>query len=260
MTTSTFQLRLRYGLRGIENFEFALLGLSIVCLAGHATCVVAYGIVLFAIVAGPADLISMDVWRILEIGFNYLTVLGTVMALLFNRPAMYFALRMLAAIEATVSGKRTRHARGWTGLFFDLFPFSILVPPGDLLAVILLMMHLRANTDHLEGRPAAVFQWSELGIAVGSLMQYVAAVGTVAAMAIIGFLPLTGALGIGIGLHAILLIGVFLVSRSLYCMRLELVEFVQPHHIDDDPVEFLVGLSAAANSEMTDQSLPTRSV
>ena len=267
---STFQLRLRYGIRGIENFEMALAGLCSICIVGHAICLIGSSLVVVAMLTGLMNVIGPELWRFLGVGFVITMAFGTAMAVLFNRPTMYFALRMLAAVEATISGKRTRKARGWTGLFFDFFPFSVLVPPGDLLAVILLIMRTRSNTDHLEGRQATVFRWSELGIGVGSIMQYVAAVGTVGAMVIAGAVSTVVMIGIGIGLHAIMLVGVFSVVRSLHRMRLELVEFVQPARTDDDPESFLARLSqehliagnvsqAIANLEETHKHRPRNS-
>lgn len=241
---SEFQLRLRFGIRGIEACEFALTMLSRICMTGHVMFVIAFPLFITGIQVGPNTSLNLTLAQGIITSLLVIMALGMFMAALLNRPAMYFALRMLSAVEASISGKRTRQARGWMGLFFDLFPFSILVPPGDLLAIILLIMHLRMNTDHLEGKQHETFQWCEWGLILGAILQYVAIVGAVGLFMLVPSRLLPVTTGLAITLHLICLAGVFLVVQSLRRMRLELTSLMQHDRAEDTADSFFSGLTA----------------
>ncbi len=248
--TSAFDLEVRHGVAQLKSDEFGMTVVFYICIAGHVASLIGLSLILIAMLGGFAELFEHGSLQIIAITVAMLTGLGTIAAVLFNRPAMFCAIGRLTAIEAVLSGCRTRRVRGWKGLFFDLFPFSVLMPPGDLLAVVLLLLLIRCDTDHLEGRPAVVFQWSEVCLGFGSVIQYVG-------LAVLVTLPVlsefglsdTGAIGIGIVWHLIMLIGVYTVSRSLQSMRREMSReiggFVRQAHGNTDPAtSFLAGLSA----------------
>lgn len=222
---------IREGIRNIDDMAFGLKIFGRLCVTAHAIGLA--GMILFLTMEladgapryiNDEDLVT-SILQVLGAVAVALTALATFVSVAFNRPIMFCALRMLTNLESAIATSRNRRLRRGTGDFLNLVPFSILIPPGDMLGIALLLILIRSNTDHLEKRQGEVFQQSAIVLGIGSALQC-------AAFLLIfltwQFTFHSGAilLGIGIAWHVITLAGVICVERSLRAMHRELGESV----------------------------------
>ena len=240
---SIYDLDKRYGVRDVRTLTSTFLIFNRACILVHLLCLVGLCIVVANEVFNPPIRSMGNMPSTLEISIGF----GTMICLFMNRPAMYFVLRILMMIEAAISVSRTRQARGWKGFFLDMFSMSLLIPPGDLLAIVLLLLLIRANSDHLDERLSVIFHRSGLGLGIGASLQYA---GFVMVFAWPHFLPVSNAMSLivlAMVAHLTLLLGVGSVEWSLRAMEKELSEIVRMRYrIEDTGESFLAALSAGS--------------
>ncbi len=168
----------------------------------------------------------------------------SMISLMSSRISMYFGLRTLTGIEAAISDSRTHQSRGWRGLIIYLAPLSIVLPPGDLLALALLLLLIRSNTDHLDTRQDSTFKRAEFGLAAGSIAQYLGLALFFVPTLFLRFPMSTAAIQGVLAGHAFLLIGVASVDWSITRMHRQLSSVVRQSPGDCNPtVQFLGGIS-----------------
>ena len=228
--TSVIELLVRERLRNLDDRAPGLKTSSRICIAGHIISLAGLFPVLMLELsgvfrAGGLSNTGVAVLGILSIIAIGIAAIATIISAVFNRLSMYCALRMLADIEAAIAISRSRQARGGIGNFLDLVPFSILIPPGDLISVAPFLVLIRSNTDHLAQQQGVDFQKSELAFGIGATLQYAAFLLLVYAC------PFSGSsnvltFGLGLAWHAITLIGVICVEWSSQTMHKEIAEFV----------------------------------
>lgn len=237
-TATLYELELRYGMRQIRTTQFGMAVFSTICCTGH---IIAIGLLVLAISQVFAHTNQ-------EFFLEAASIIVGVFAILLNRPAMYFALEMLTAIEAAINQSRERQNRGWMRRLMDLMPLSLFIPPGDLLAVVLLMLRIRVNTDHLSLKQAAIFKWCEMAFCFGTIAQYA---GVVVLMVLIwtsGLVNTFVVYGVAISCHVLMISGILSVVWSSTTMRRELIDVVRQTHWDQDPATlFLAGLDVAVS-------------
>jgi hypothetical protein len=223
-TPDSFDLDIQYGLGEIRHNEFWLTVFSSGCIVGH---LVAVGFLAFEFLRQDGSRFS-----------SMAVVLACVFVLLLfaNRPAMCIALRMIVDCEAAIGASRCRQHRGWAGLFLDLFPFAFLVPPGDLLAIGLVVLRIRANTDHLNQRQSSVFLLAEIWALLGGALQYAGFGLLIASISLSSGPPEVAVLALVCVGNILLAVGVGGVAWSLRTIRKELNGVIRLTHWDQDPV------------------------
>ncbi|MFO1044762.1 MAG: hypothetical protein U0941_23565 [Planctomycetaceae bacterium] len=223
-TATSYELERRYGIGQIRSIQFGLSVFSLICGIWHA-CAIG-----FCLVASLHFMTSIDLEAYLEAA----SLVAGFFAILFNRPAMYFALETWTAIESAISRSRGGHTQGWAMRFMKFMPWSLFIPPGDLLAVFLLLLRIRANSDHLNLRQIGLFDRCELAFGSGAVVQYVGFVLLIAFVAIAGVGNEAVAFSMFISSHTLMLGGIFLVAWSSRTVCRELRDVVSQTHWDQD--------------------------
>ncbi|MEI8380837.1 MAG: hypothetical protein WCJ09_11955 [Planctomycetota bacterium] len=249
-TATQYELELRFGMRQIRSIQFGLVIFSTICSIGHTVSTI---LLVVAAVFGFAQRNQVSVLEGISVFF-------VLFALLFNRPAMYFALKMLTAIESAIIQCRERQDRGWIGRFMELFPLSLFIPPGDLLAVVLLLLRIRVHTDHLNRRQISIFKWCEVGFGFGSAAQYASFAIWIASMLTAQLANASLLYAIAIGCQVLMIAGILSVAWASTTMCRELLEVIRQAHWEQDPAELflatldvgdpptIVGLAAESSS------------
>ena len=220
-TATSYELERRYGIGQIRSIQFGLSVFSLICGIWH-TCAIG-----FCLVASLHFMTSIDL--------EAASLVAGFFAILFNRPAMYFALEAWTAIESAISRSRRGHTQGWAMRFMKLMPWSLFIPPGDLLAVFLLLLRIRANSDHLNLRQIDLFNRCELALGSGAVFQYVGFVLLIAYVAIAGVGNAAVAFSMFISSNTVMLGGILLVAWSSRTVCRELRDVVSQTHWDQDP-------------------------
>lgn len=230
---------LLYGLRANRTVEFCFLLFSRGSICLHLIC-----LGMAARLLATTESSQTQTWGYvpgtLELSIGILSMIS----LMSSRISMYFGLRTLTGIEAAISDSRTHQSRGWRGLIIYLAPLSIVLPPGDLLALALLLLLIRSNTDHLDTRQDSIFKRAEFGLATGSIAQYVGLVLFFVPTFFLRFPMSNTAIQVVLAGHTFLLFGVISVEWSITRMQRQLSSVVQQFPSDGDrAAQFLAGLS-----------------
>ncbi len=230
---------LLYGLRANRTIEFCFLVFSRSSICLHLICI---GIATRLLATSDSSQISTrgSFPGTLELTVGILSMIS----LVSSRISMYFGLRTLTDIERAISDSRTHQPRGWPGLIIYLAPLSIFLPPGDLLGVALLLLLIRANTDHLDSQQDSTVKRAEFGLAAGSIAQYLGLALFFVPTLFLRFPMSTAAIQGVLAGHAFLFIGVASVDWSITRMHRQLSSIVRQSPGDCDPtVQFLGGIS-----------------
>lgn len=227
---------LLYGLRANRTIEFFFLVFSRSTLCLHLIC-----ICIAARLLATSDSGQISTW-VPALGTLQLSVgILSMISLVSSRISMYFGLRTLTDIERTISDSRTHQPRGWHGVIIYLAPLSIVFPPGDLLGLALLLLLIRANTDHLDSQQDSTFKRAEFGLAAGSIAQYLGLVLFFVPQFFLRF-PMTNvAIECVLAGHTFLFIGVACVDWSITQMQRQLSSIVQQSPRDVDPTALFFG-------------------
>lgn len=237
-TATPHELELRYGMRRIRSIQFGLAVFSTICCIGHT---IAIGLLILAT-------LQVFAYSDQEFYLEAASIIVGIFAILLNRPAMYFALELWTAIEAAINQSRERQHRGWIRRFMNLMPLSIFIPPGDLLAVVLLLLRIRANTDHLKFRQIDIFKRCELAFGFGAVVQYIGFAFVIAFVLTAGVANTFIAYAIGFSCHVLMMCGLLSVVWSSKRIRGELLDVVCQTHWEQDPAAmFLAALDVAVS-------------
>ncbi len=235
-TATSYELELRYGIGQIRSIQFGLSVFSLICGIWHA-CAIGFGLVVSS--------------------FHFIPLVAGFFAILFNRPAMYFALETWTASESAICRSRGGHTQGWAVRFMKFMPWSLFIPPGDLLAVFLLLLRIRANSDHLNLRQIGLFNRCELAFGSGAIVQYVGFVLLIAYVATAGVGNEDVAFSMFIISNTVMLGGILLVAWSSRTICRELRDVVSKTNWDPDPSAlYFANLDGtnAATSALSDET------
>ncbi len=176
--------------------------------------------------------------------------------LVFNRLAMFAMLQSLVQIQIALEENRTlRPTDRRLTRFKGFFPLAVFVPPGDLIAVMALILFIRCHTDHLKARQHTVADWAELGIGFGCTLQFCGVLFLALHFGSRWFvaIPVVTIQSALATADYLLLLGAVISFIAMRSLRRELAGIVPLTHWEVDPThEFLGQLSQCRDTEQPD--------